>query len=87
MTNEMKDAHVYRVCAGKERRWDVFEEPAREPLASFDDKAAALNYAMCLARGRGAWHLLLRPATGAPIGAAPITAATLEPLERRNTHY
>ena len=57
------DAEVYRVCAGTMRKWDVYQEPASAPIASFDDKASALNYAMCLARGRVAWHLLLRPAT------------------------
>src|SRR5262249_57203260 len=57
------DAEVYRVCAGTVRKWDVYQEPASAPIASFDDKASALNYAMCLARGRVAWHLLLRPAT------------------------
>jgi hypothetical protein len=61
--NQTNEADVYRVCAGTIRRWDVFQEPAVVPIASFDDKAAALNYAMCLARGRIAWHLLLRPAT------------------------
>ncbi len=58
-----QDAEVYRVCAGTPCRWDVFHEPTAEPVASFGDKAAALNYAMCLARGRVAWHLLLRPST------------------------
>lgn len=52
---------VYRVCAGTAAPWDVFQAPAATPIASFDDRAAALNYAMCLARGRVAWHLLLRP--------------------------
>jgi len=56
-------ADVYRVRAGTVRKWDVYQEPASAPIASFDDKASALNYAMCLARGRVAWHLLLRPAT------------------------
>jgi hypothetical protein len=56
-------ADVYRVCAGTVRQWDVYQEPSSAPIASFDDKASALNYAMCLARGRVAWHLLLRPET------------------------
>jgi hypothetical protein len=51
---------IYRVCAAGEHRWDVYQEPRSRPVASFHDKAAALNYAMCLARGRVAWHLLLR---------------------------
>jgi hypothetical protein len=53
------NANVYRVCGGTDR-WHVFQDPESAPVASFDDKAAALNYAMCLARGRVAWHLLLR---------------------------
>jgi|GEM_PF-984990 len=53
-------ADIYRVTAVSEDRWDVFKEPAGYPVASFHQKAAALNYAMCLARGRVAWHLLLR---------------------------
>ena len=51
---------IYRVCAAGEHRWDVYQESRSRPVASFHDKAAALNYAMCLARGRIAWHLLLR---------------------------
>ena len=58
--NELKNADIYRVCAVANDRWDVYEEPRSHPVASFNDKAAALNYAMCLARGRVAWHLLLR---------------------------
>jgi hypothetical protein len=59
-----KNANVYSVCGGADR-WHVFQHPGSVPVASFDDKAAALNYAMCLARGRVAWHLLLRQ-NGAP---------------------
>lgn len=62
-------ANVYRVCGGA-NRWFVYQDPEAMPVASFEDKAAALNYAMCLARGRVAWHLLLRqqstPAEHAP---------------------
>jgi hypothetical protein len=54
-----QEANVYRVRTS-ENRWYVFQEPEAVPVACFDDKAAALNYAMCLARGRVAWHLLLR---------------------------
>lgn len=57
---QMKEANVYRICADGADRWYVFQDPASEPVATFEDKAAALNYAMCLARGRVAWHLLLR---------------------------
>jgi hypothetical protein len=64
-------ADIYRVCAVGADRWDVFEEPRSRPVASFHDKAAALNYAMCLARGRVAWHLLLRSGhePGASVGS------------------
>ena len=58
---DVKNAEIYRVCAVATDRWDVYQEPRSRPVASFHDKAAALNYAMCLARGRVAWHLLLRP--------------------------
>jgi hypothetical protein len=56
---ETATANVYRVC-GDAKRWFVYQDPEAIPVASFEDKAAALNYAMCLARGRVAWHLLLR---------------------------
>jgi hypothetical protein len=62
--NELKSAEIYRVCAVSTDRWDVYQEPRSRPVASFNDKAAALNYAMCLARGRVAWHLLLRNGDG-----------------------
>jgi hypothetical protein len=64
--NEGKGAEIYRVCAVERGRWDVYQEPRSRPVASFNDKAAALNYAMCLARGRVAWHLLLRTGDGQP---------------------
>jgi hypothetical protein len=60
MAQAMKEADVYRVCAGSADRWYVYQNETTAPVASFQDKAAALNYAMCLARGRVAWHLLLR---------------------------
>ena len=66
--NEIKSAEIYRVCAVSNDRWDVFQEPRHRPVASFNDKAAALNYAMCLARGRVAWHLLLKPGEARPDG-------------------
>lgn len=64
--NEGKGTDIYRVCAVSRDRWDVFQGPRSQPVASFNDKAAALNYAMCLARGRVAWHLLLRSGDGQP---------------------
>lgn len=63
---ELRNAEIYRVCAVTAHRWDVYQEPRHMPVASFSDKAAALNYAMCLARGRVAWHLLLRPSSVPP---------------------
>lgn len=59
---------VYRVCASAPDRWEVYQDPAEEPVASFSDKSAALTYAMCLARGRTSWHLLLGGRTGQPRG-------------------
>ncbi len=57
--NELKgDADIYRVCAVSKTAGTCTRNPDRRPVASFNDKAAALNYAMCLARGRVAWHLL-----------------------------
>lgn len=64
--DEEKSSEIYRVCAVSSDRWDVYQEPRSRPVASFHDKAAALNYAMCLARGRVAWHLLLRSGEGQP---------------------
>jgi len=62
--NSLKAADVYRVAAVSVGRWGVFKAPTSAPVASFNNKAAALNYAMCLARGRIAWHLLLRSGNG-----------------------
>ncbi len=75
--NEIKNAEIYRVCAVSNDRWDVYQEPRSHPVASFNDKASALNYAMCLARGRVAWHLLLRP--GDPASAPAENEATDAP--------
>jgi hypothetical protein len=71
--NEVRNAEIYRVCAVSSDRWDVYQETRSRPVASFNDKAAALNYAMCLARGRIAWHLLLR--TGGDGAPARVAAA------------
>jgi hypothetical protein len=75
MAQAIKEANVYRVCAGSADRWYVYQDETPDPVASFDEKAAALNYAMCLARGRVAWHLLLRQ------GGAQSTAT------RRTSHH
>ena len=75
MAESMKDADVYRVCAGSARLWCVYRDDASEPVATFDDKAAALNYAMCLARGRVAWHLLLRQPAARSEQAPPLAGS------------
>jgi hypothetical protein len=76
--SEMRNTEVYRVCAVSSTRWDVYQEPGSIPVASFSDKAAALNYAMCLARGRVAWHLLLRSGEHGDMPAAALSAANAE---------
>ncbi|MEJ1962473.1 MAG: hypothetical protein WDO56_13405 [Gammaproteobacteria bacterium] len=68
--NEVAGTEIYRVCAVSTGRWDVYQESLSRPVASFSDKASALNYAMCLARGRVASHLLLRSGDRQP-GAVP----------------
>jgi hypothetical protein len=52
-------AAVYRICAGAEKTWNVFRDSSVLPLASFEDKNAALTYAMCMARGQVSWQTLL----------------------------
>jgi len=74
--NEAKDAEIYRVCAVSSDRWDVYQDPRSRPVASFNDKAAALNYAICLARGRVAWHLLLRTGEDGQPAMVPATNGT-----------
>ena len=49
---------VYRVAAGPDDRWNVYQDPLDEPVASFQDKGLALSYAMGLARGKVSWDLL-----------------------------
>jgi hypothetical protein len=80
--NEVKNADIYRVCAVSSDRWDVYQETRARPVASFNDKAAALNYAMCLARGRVAWHLLLR--TGEDGQSAMVPASNGTPSASTN---
>jgi hypothetical protein len=75
--NEDRSAEIYRVCAVSNDRWDVYQEPRSRPVASFHDKAAALNYAMCLARGRVAWHLLLRSGDGRGTDGVPAENETV----------
>jgi hypothetical protein len=75
--NEVKNAEIYRVCAVSTDRWDVYQESRSRPVASFHDKAAALNYAMCLARGRVAWHLLLRTGEDGQPAMVPASNGTV----------
>ncbi len=56
---EARSATVYRVVPGAANTWNVFAEPGREPIACFDDKSAAVRYAMRLARGKAHWPSLL----------------------------
>ena len=48
--NQIERASIYRICAVSEERWDVLRGASDEPVATFQDKHAALAYAMCLAR-------------------------------------
>jgi len=76
--NEIKSAEIYRVCSVSVDRWDVYEDPQDLPVASFTDKAAALNYAMCLAGGRVAWHLLLKKPEASASGGVVQQASTAQ---------
>ncbi len=51
MTQASNEA-IYRVRAAGSDHWVVFRDTASEPVASFDDKASALAYALHLARRR-----------------------------------
>jgi hypothetical protein len=57
MIKQAENAAVYRVCAVNEERWDVLRGASTEPVATFNDKHAALAYAMGLARTRSSWQL------------------------------
>jgi len=46
---------IYRVSQGPVNTWAIYAGPAREPVASFGDKSAAVRYAMRLARGELSW--------------------------------
>ncbi len=55
---EMKEGVVYCVRAASANHWVVMQEPAGHLIASFNRRAAALSYAVSLARGRGPLHIL-----------------------------
>jgi hypothetical protein len=59
MQNVHEGAAVFRICASTHNTWEVFQGTNAQPLASFDDKNAALTYALCLARGKVSWQSLL----------------------------
>lgn len=59
MQNVHEGAAVFRICAGTQNTWEVFQGGNPRPLASFEDKNAALTYALCLARGKVSWQSLL----------------------------
>jgi hypothetical protein len=55
--SQAESAPIYKVCAVSEDRWDVLRGASPEPVATFNDKHAALAYAMSLARkGSPAWQ-------------------------------
>ncbi|HTV53078.1 MAG TPA: hypothetical protein VME21_17930 [Steroidobacteraceae bacterium] len=54
-------ATIYRVAPAGVSTWNVYADSAREPIAAFDDRSAAVRYALRLARGR-----TQRPAASAP---------------------
>ena len=54
--SQAESAPVYNVCAVNEDRWDVLRDSGPEPVATFNDKHAALAYAMSLARNGSGWH-------------------------------
>jgi hypothetical protein len=57
--DQVENGVVYRICAVDGERWDVLRGSSSEPVASFNDKHAALAHAMSLARARSSWQLPL----------------------------
>ncbi len=53
---------VFRVRAAASDHWVVYRDSAEEPVASFEDKASALAYALHLAHGRLTQTARARPA-------------------------
>jgi hypothetical protein len=50
-----KGESVFRVRPAGTDHWIVYRDSFADPVASFPDKAAALAYALSLARHRRAW--------------------------------
>jgi hypothetical protein len=57
MIKQAENAAVYRICAVNNERWEVLRDSSQEPVATFNDKHAALAYALSLARTRASWQL------------------------------
>jgi hypothetical protein len=54
---QAENTAIYRICAVTDERWDVLRGSSLEPVATFNDKHAALACAMSLARCGSGWHL------------------------------
>lgn len=62
-TRKHTDATVYRVTPGPASTWRVSVEGAGA-IASFNEKSAAVRYALSLARGESVWQPLAAAARG-----------------------
>jgi hypothetical protein len=60
-----KEASVYRVSPGPGNTWRVSSDGGGT-IASFNEKSAAVRFALALARGQGGWQ---PPALGACVGS------------------
>ncbi len=58
------EATVYRVSPGPADTWRV-SIGAEGAIASFNDKSAAVRFALSLAHGEARWHPPAAPASGA----------------------
>ena len=60
-----KEGTVYRVSPGPASTWRVSTD-AGSTIASFNEKSAAVRFALALARGEGVWQASV---TGVSVGA------------------
>jgi hypothetical protein len=60
-----KEGSVYRVAPGPGNTWRVSSDGG-SPIASFNEKSAAVRFALALARGQGGWQ---PPTFGASAGS------------------